>query len=253
MVKYARVKTVSGPCYGLVEGKRINLLDGDPFGPYRLKGISLPLEEVEFLPPVEPGKIIAIGLNYADHALEKNRPLPEEPLMFLVSPTAVIAHGREIVLPSTGHLIEYEGELAVVIKKTTRAVSEQEALNCVLGYTCANDVSDRDLQKKDGQFTRAKSFHTFKPLGPFLVTGLDPDNLAIRLAVNGETRQNSSTRHMIFNVARLIHAISMVMTLLPGDVILTGTPAGVGPLRPGNTVAVEIEGIGTLCNRVTSI
>jgi len=214
--------------------------------------------EVELLAPCQPTKVVAIGLNYRAHAAEHGLDLPAEPLFFLKPASAVIGPGAAIVYP--GHLsqwVDHEAELAVVIGRRAHRASREEAPTFVLGYTCANDVTARDLQRRDGQWTRSKGFDTFCPLGPWIVPrpdpaepGLDPVDLQIRCWVNGQLRQDGRTADMVFSVAELIAHVSAVMTLEPGDVILTGTPAGVGPLVPGDRVAVEIEGIGTLENSV---
>lgn len=211
---------------------------------------QFPMQEAIVLPPVIPTKIIAIGLNYRAHALEMQKPLPEEPLMFLKPVTAVIASGEAIVLPRQSQRVDFEGELAVVLGRRCRNVTPEEAPDYILGYTCMNDVTARDLQKKDVQYTRAKGFDTFAPVGPFLVTEIDPSNLRIQTFVNGEMRQDSNTADMIFSVPQLISFVSSVMTLLPGDIISTGTPAGVGPVQPGDLVEVQIQNIGRLRNTV---
>jgi 2-keto-4-pentenoate hydratase/2-oxohepta-3-ene-1,7-dioic acid hydratase in catechol pathway len=197
-----------------------------------------------------PNKIIGIGVNYRAHAIEMGKGLPEEPLMFLKPRTAMISDGGSIERPAGYERVDYEGELGVVIGARTRGVSRDRALEAVLGFVCINDVTVRDLQKRDGQWTRAKGFDTFCPIGPRIVAGLDPSNLRITTRVNGEVRQDSSTSDLIFDVPALIAFTSAHMTLEPGDVISTGTPSGVGNLTPGDTVSVEIEGIGVLTNRV---
>lgn len=247
IVRYRLGETVS---WGIVEGSDIRRIEGSIFGPYEVTEERCPLEQAQLLAPLAPGKLIAIGLNYRKHAEEVNKPLPQEPMLFLVSPTAVIGPGEPIRLRYPEHRTEHEGELAIVIGKRADCVSADDALDCVLGYTCCNDISDRALQKKDGQFTRAKSFATYKPLGPAIATAIDPHRAPIRVLVNGEIRQNSNTSDMIFNAAELIAFVSRVMTLEPGDVILTGTPSGVSPLQAGDTVEVRIEGIGSLSNTV---
>jgi 2-keto-4-pentenoate hydratase/2-oxohepta-3-ene-1,7-dioic acid hydratase in catechol pathway len=204
------------------------------------------LAEAELLAPVVPGKIVGVGLNYRDHAAEMKKSLPDEPLLFLKPPSAVIGPGERILLPPESSRVEFEGELAVVIGSISRRVSPGEARRSILGYTCGIDVTARDLQAKDVQYTRAKGFDTFAPLGPWIETGADPEDLTIETYVNGERRQASSTRELIFSVETLVSFVSNVMTLLPGDVILTGTPAGVGELRPGDVVEVRIGGVGEL-------
>lgn len=227
----------------------IRLVEGDVFDQYEL-GAAVPIEPADLLPPVRPTKVVAIGLNYRDHAAEMNKPLPAEPLMFMKPSTAVIGPGEAIRIQSWAGEIHHEAELAVVIGKRTSHVAADAAMDHVLGLACGNDVTARDLQKKDVQYTRAKGFDTFAPLGPCVALGLDPSNLKVEGLVNGAVRQSSSTRELIHPVPKLIEFVSRVMTLLPGDVILTGTPSGVGPLNPGDTVTVRIEGIGELTNTV---
>lgn len=197
-----------------------------------------------------PSKIIGIGVNYRAHAVEMGKPLPDEPLMFLMPRSALLPEGFPIERPTEYERVDYEGELGIVIGRRARRVSAENALDFVLGYTCINDVTVRDLQKKDGQWTRAKGFDTFCPLGPAIVSGLDPSNLRLVTRVNGQVRQDSSTSDMIFDVPALIAFVSAHMTLEVGDVISTGTPSGVGNLEPGDVVEVEIEGVGVLRNPV---
>lgn len=207
--------------------------------------------EYQLLPPCKPSKIIAVGLNYTDHAEEFGKPVPDEPIIFLKPPSAVIGPDEEIIYPSQASRVDYEAELAVVISKPCRGVSPDEAPDYILGFTCGNDVTERVFQKKDGQWTRAKGFDTFCPLGPVVETSLNPyEGLTITSRVNGQTRQLSSTANMIWGVNELVSFISSIMTLRTGDVILTGTPAGVGELNPGDTVEIEISGIGVLSNPV---
>jgi 2-keto-4-pentenoate hydratase/2-oxohepta-3-ene-1,7-dioic acid hydratase in catechol pathway len=201
---------------------------------------------------LKPSKIIAIGLNYYDHARELKMPVPDHPIMFIKPTSAVIKNGQSIVYPRQSKNVHYEGELAIVIGKKARNISKASAVKHIKGYTCANDVTARDIQNIDGQWTRAKSFDTFCPLGPRIVKDIDPMNLNIQTRVNSKAMQNSNTKNMIFDVYELVSFVSSVMTLLPGDVIITGTPPGVGPLSDGDTVEVEIEGIGTLKNNVIS-
>lgn len=203
------------------------------------------------LPPVLPGKIVAVGLNYRDHAQEMGIEIPKEPILFMKPSTSVIGHLDAIRYPAQASRVDYEAELAVVIGKECRDVKAANAREYILGYTCFNDVTARDLQAKDGQWTRAKSFDTFAPIGPWIVTNLeDPHNLTVRAYLNGELKQSSNTANLIFNVYELIEFISHVMTLNPGDVIATGTPSGIGPMNIGDEVAIEIQGIGILENKV---
>lgn len=210
---------------------------------------SLP-PSATLLPPVVPGKIVCIGRNYSDHAKELGSELPQEPLIFLKPSSAVIGPEETIVRPPQSQRVDFEGELALIVGKPSRNVAAADWRDFILGFTCANDVTARDLQKKDVQFTRGKGFDTFLPLGPCMATNLDPSALRITTRVNGETRQDGNTSQMIFSCGRIVEFISSVMTLHPGDVILTGTPAGVGALEGGDVVEVEIEGIGTLRNVV---
>lgn len=238
------------PRYGWVYGDRVGALDGSPFGEYRRMEAELPLSSVRLLAPVQPGKIICMGRNYAEHAREHGADIPEIPLIFLKPPSTVIGFGDRIYLPPQSQRVEHEAELAVVIGKRGRWIAAENALDYVLGYTIANDVTARDLQWRDGQWMRSKGFDTFCPLGPWIETDLDPADVLISCRVNGEMRQMVSTREMIFPVPQVIAFIASVMTLEPGDVILTGTPAGVGPLLPGDKVVVSVEGIGELHNSV---
>src|SRR6266581_7245796 len=207
-------------------------------------------DDVVLLPPAVPSKIVAVGRNYAEHAKELGNEAPPEPIIFLKPPTSLLRPGGTIERPPQSQRVDYEGELAIVIARSARNVKRDSWRDFVLGFTCANDVTARDLQKKDVQFTRGKGFDTFCPLGPCIETDLDPADLALTTRVNGAVKQNGRTSMMIFSCATIIEFITSVMTLEPGDVILTGTPAGVGPLQSGDTVEVEIEGIGTLRNHV---
>jgi len=250
LLRFARQGRIG---YGTLEDKLVHPTWSLPFIGIVKTGESFPLEEVTLLAPCEPTKIIALGLNYRDHAAEFGRQVPDEPLIFLKPSTSVIGPDADIVYPKMSRRVDYEAELAVVIGEPARRLTEEVALDYVLGYTCFNDVTARDLQKKDGLFTRAKGFDTFAALGPWIETEIaDPDNLTVEAYLNGERKQHSSTGNMVFGVRRLISFISRIMTLLPGDVIATGTPAGVGPMRPGDVVQVRVEGIGTLSNRVVS-
>ncbi|MDP3066936.1 MAG: fumarylacetoacetate hydrolase family protein, partial [Methanobacteriaceae archaeon] len=201
-------------------------------------------------PPVQPSKVVCVGLNYRDHAEELNMEIPDEPILFLKPHTAVIGHGASIIYPPQSHQVDYEAELAVVVGKDAHKISKENAFDYIAGYTILNDVTARDLQRKDGQWTRAKSFDTFCPIGPWIETDLDPGNQNISLLLNGQLKQKSNTRNMIFSVEELVSFISNIMTLKPGDVIATGTPPGVGSMQVGDMVEVEVEGIGVLKNRV---
>ncbi|MDH7479390.1 MAG: fumarylacetoacetate hydrolase family protein [Syntrophomonadaceae bacterium] len=250
-MRYARFVYKQQIKYGVVEGSEVVPMEGSPFQEYRLTRERLDLERVKLLPPCQPTKVVCVGLNYADHAREfGDRPLPKEPVLFIKPPSAVIAAGEPIVYPQVSQQVDPEAELAVIIKEKARRVTVREAGQKILGYTCGNDVTARDLQRRDGQWTRSKSFDSFCPLGPWIVDRIDSGGVGIQLLVNGEIRQNSNTSHMIFPVDYLVSYISQVMTLLPGDVIMTGTPSGVGPINPGDNILIRIDGIGELYNPV---
>lgn len=256
-----RYQDEGGPQWGLVEEGIVYALSGDPFSRVALEAPALhptlerstpigTVGEVSLLAPFAGTKVLAIGRNYAAHAAEHGSTVPDEPLVFLKPTSSVIGPGVPIEILPEMQLVEHEAELAVVIGQRGRFIREEEALRYVFGYTCANDVSERVYQRKDGQWTRAKGFDTFCPLGPWIQTALDPADVRVQCRVNGGLRQDARTRDMVYNVPRLIAHISRIMTLEAGDVILTGTPEGVGPLHPGDTVEVEIEGIGVLANPV---
>ena len=212
---------------------------------------TAPIGECQILPPTTPSKIVCVGLNYKDHALERNKPVPKEPLLFLKPPSALLAPGMGISMPPQSNRVDPEGELAVVIgQPASKIASPAEASKYILGYSCFNDVTARDLQDKDVQYTRAKGFDTFAPYGPCIAIGLDPSDLAITTTVNGEIRQSSRTSQLIFSPAHLVWYVSHIMTLMPGDVISTGTPSGIAPVKSGDVIEIEIESIGTLKNTV---
>jgi len=240
--------------YGLAdpESGKVREIAGDPFDLIEATGVVHRLDEVRLLAPAAPGKIVAVGLNYRDHAREMGKVIPAEPLLFLKAPSALIGPGGEIVYPQQSRRVDHEAELAVVIGRTARNVKAKNAAAFILGYTAINDVTARDLQVKDVQYTRAKGFDTFAPLGPWIATDFDPAEASVRCLVNGELRQDGNTREMGASVFRLVEFISSVMTLFPGDVIATGTPPGVGSLQVGDVVTVEVGGIGALTNRVVS-
>jgi 2-keto-4-pentenoate hydratase/2-oxohepta-3-ene-1,7-dioic acid hydratase in catechol pathway len=250
-IRYQRGAEIS---YGLQEEDGIvKQIDGNIFSAFRVTSETIPHDDIRVLPPVLPGKIIAVGHNYKDHIKEMGAEVPDEPVIFMKPSTSVIGDEDTIVYPPSSERVDYEAELAVVIKDIVKDVSVTSALDHILGYTCMNDVTARDLQRKDGQWTRGKGFDTFAPLGPCIVTDIDTvKGLDIQLLHNGIMKQNSNTANLLFDVPHLISFISGVMTLLPGDVISTGTPSGIGPMQPGDTVSVRIEGIGTLTNRVVS-
>lgn len=243
-MRLARFRVDGDMFMGRIEGDTLYQVGGKPF-PREYK-----LDEVRLLSPSIPSKIVAVGLNYLDHAKEVRLPVPDEPLLFIKPSSSVIGPGDAILLPPESKRVDYEAELAIVIGKTAKDVSAQQARDCILGYTCLNDVTARDLQGKDKQWTRAKSFDTFCPIGPWIETEIDPGSLRIELFLNGELKQQSRTSNLIFDPAQLVEFISGVMTLFPGDVIATGTTSGIGPMRAGDEVEVRIEGIGSLVNRV---
>ena len=240
------------PVYGVLEGTQVALFRGLPWGDPEFVGVAVELDELKVLAPTIPSKIICVGKNYAVHAAEMNSSVPDEPVIFLKPNTTVIADEDSIVLPDQSNDVHYEAELAVVIGAVAKDVPVERAGEVIFGYTCANDVTARDLQAKDKQWTRAKSFDTFCPLGPWIETELDPSTLNISCEVNDEVKQSSNTKEMIRGVHEMVSWISKVMTLIPGDVILTGTPAGVGPIVAGDSVSVTIQGIGTLTNPVVA-
>jgi len=250
-----RYPSNAGPAYGLIENHIVYTLEGDVFGSFD-KGREVgSLQDVKLLAPVMPSKIVALGRNYAEHAREHGADVPQEPLLFLKASSAVIAPDEPIVLTPLSEQVEHESELVLVIGKRARNVPEEKAWEYVLGVTCGNDVTARDLQTRDGQWARSKSFDTFCPLGPWIVTHLEPEDvgdLGVTCRVNGAMKQMASTRDLLFGPAKLIAYITAAMTLLPGDIIMTGTPAGVGPLKAGDVVEVEVEGIGVLRNPVVA-
>jgi 2-keto-4-pentenoate hydratase/2-oxohepta-3-ene-1,7-dioic acid hydratase in catechol pathway len=243
--------------YGVIEGDIIRSLRGSPFASFAgsgsspmLDGNSYQLTEVRLLPPCLPSKIVGLGLNYRSHAEETKLSVPAVPLIFIKPSTAVIGPGDEIVLPRFSRRVDYEGELGVVLGKKAKNVPKDKARDYLLGYTCVNDVSERYAQREDGQWTRAKSYDTFAPIGPWIETEIEPDNLKIETYLNSELRQSAYTTDLIFGVYDLISFISGIMTLLPGDIIATGTPSGIGPMNAGDVVEVKIDKIGILRNFV---
>ena len=239
------------PSYGLIEGEIIQGISGPPWREWSREEASLSMREARLLAPVEPSKIVCVGRNYAAHASEMGGSVPKEPMIFLKTPSSIVGTEEPIVLTRYSSHVDHEAELAVVMGKRCAHLGDlDDALSYVLGYTCLNDVSARDLQKSDVQFTRAKGFDTFCPVGPHIETQLDPLNALVEARVNGAVRQSGSTSQMVYPVDFLIRWISRMMTLVPGDVIATGTPAGVGPLTAGDTVEVSVVGIGVLLNPV---
>jgi 2-keto-4-pentenoate hydratase/2-oxohepta-3-ene-1,7-dioic acid hydratase in catechol pathway len=244
--------TVSGHNhYGVLTANMVQQLNAAPFGPLKPQDLFYELDEIRLLSPCKPSKIVAIGINYCSHASEFKHELPDSPLMFLKPATAVIGPEDNIVYPSLSKQVDFEGELGIVIRKKAHAINPTDAFNYILGYTCFNDVTARDLQKKDGQWTRAKGFDTFAAIGPWIETELDTANLKLETRLNGVIKQSGTTADLIFPVAQLVSAVSQVMTLLPGDLIASGTPSGVGPMQPGDTVEIQIDGIGSLINHVS--
>jgi 2-keto-4-pentenoate hydratase/2-oxohepta-3-ene-1,7-dioic acid hydratase in catechol pathway len=242
------------PQYGIIEDEFIRpLIDADAFGsrPRARAGDKIPFAEARLLSPVTPSKIVCVGRNYREHAAELGNKMPDEPLLFLKAPSAIIASGEDIKLPPESRQVEHEGELGVVIGRAASHLREDEDTHAyILGYTCVNDVTARDLQRKDVQFTRGKSFDTFCPVGPFIVTDINPLDVSVETRVNGLVKQHGRTSQMAFSVPFLVRYISRMMTLNPGDLIATGTPAGVSKLSDGDVVEVEVEGIGVLSNPV---
>lgn len=259
-MRIVRVAVDGELCFGVLEGvsaeneateaSLVVLINGHPFGDLVPEGRIIPLADTRLVAPVLPSKIVAVGKNYADHAKEMGGEPPLSPLIFLKPSTSIIGPGEAIALPWQSEKVEHESELAVVIGRLCSDVPAERAHEVILGYTCANDVTARDLQHSDGQWSRAKGFDTFCPIGPWIETDLDIDDALITCTVNGVLRQSGSTSGMVHDVAALIAYISSVMTLIPGDLILTGTPAGVGPIAAGDTVNIAIEGIGSLTNSV---
>ena len=249
-MKIVRYQDGSLVKYGVIEKETIREMEGDPFSHFHLTSKVKKVGEAKLLSPCLPSKIVALGLNYRDHAEEVKLPIPDKPLLFIKPSTSVIGPGEAILYPKMSKRVDYEAELAVVIGKVAKNVSEERAADYILGYTCLNDVTARDLQPKDGQWTLSKGFDTFSPIGPWIVTDMDPYQLEISSYLNGGRRQHSNTKNLIFGPHQLVSFISWAMTLLPGDVIATGTPSGIGPMAIGDQIDVVIEGIGTLSNHV---
>ena len=248
-----RIEYQGQPRYAVEQDGRWRLVEGDVFGDSS-PGAEIPSTGHRLLAPVSPSKIVCVGLNYKDHAAEQNKPLPPEPLIFIKPSTAVIGPGDAIVLPPGAGRVDHEAEAGIVVGRRATRVSAGDAHRYILGITCVNDVTARELQNKGAGYTRAKGFDTFAPIGPCIAQGLDysrAEGLRVEGLVNGATRQNSSTRELIFTIPTVIEFISNIMTLLPGDVIATGTPSGIGPLKAGDTVTVRVEGVGELTNPVT--
>lgn len=251
LISNASAAQPASPLYGLLEGDLIREISGPPWTSWSQVARTWRIDDVRLLAPVEPGKIVCVGRNYAAHAAEFGNEVPKEPLIFLKPPSAVIASGEPIILTPQSQRVEHEGELALIVGRRCSHLQESDdALAYLLGYSCLNDVTARDLQKSDVQFTRAKGFDTFCPVGPHIETALDPSDILVETRVNGALRQSGRTSLMVYPVAFLVRWISNVMTLYPGDVIATGTPAGVGPLVAGDIVEVSVDGVGVLRNPV---
>jgi len=249
-MKLARFQVQGRTACGIMDGEEVTELEGDFFGVLKTLPIRHAGAGLRLLAPCSPSKVVAVGLNYRDHAREMGLTVPETPIIFLKPATSVIGPGDSILYPGMSSQVDYEAELGIVIKDRVKGLRPEEARRHILGYTCANDVTARDLQKKDDQWTRAKSFDTFCPIGPWIETELDPDDLLVESFLNGARRQSSRTSQFIFKADHLVSFISQVMTLYPGDLIITGTPAGIGPMEPGDETEVRIEGIGSLKNVV---
>lgn len=252
-MKIVRIKAGDDITYGVADTEGVLVYNGSPFVAWEPTETVVPWTNVKLLAPVIPTKVLCVGRNYEDHAAEFGGQVPDEPLIFMKPATSVIGQNDAVVFPAVASEVHHEAELAAVISRPARNVKAEDASRYVFGYTAANDVTARDLQRRDGQWTRAKGFDTFCPLGPAIETELDPlERLAVICKVNGEVRQAGFTSDMVFGVAELIEYITAFMTLLPGDVVLSGTPSGVGKVEPGDVMEVEIDGIGTLVNRVVA-
>ena len=251
-MRIARFSHEGEVAFAVLEDDTLAEIAAHPFGPITFTGRRVPLADVRLLAPVLPSKVVAIGRNYAEHASEMGGDVPEQPLIFLKPSTAVVGAGDSIGYPPSSQRVDYEGELAVVIGRLCRDVPESRAAEVVFGYTCGNDVTARDQQRADGQWSRAKGYDTFCPLGPWIETDLDVSDLRVTTTLNGAVKQDGRTAQIVHKIPSLIAHITACMTLLPGDVILTGTPAGVGPMQVGDEVGVEVEGIGRLVNRVVA-
>ena len=252
-MRIVRVHDKGKPQWGVIKNEAVCLLEEMPFKKIKYSGRMIALKKARLIAPVIPSKIIMVGLNYKDHAKELGMRIPREPVIFLKPPTSIAGPGQEIIYPEMVKRLDYEAELALVIKKEACNIKENKVREYILGYTCCNDITARDIQKKDGQWTRAKSFNTFCPLGPHIETDIDLEDIVVRSYLNGKLKQNSSISNFIFPINYLVSFISRIMTLLPGDVISTGTPKGVGKMKTGDIIEIEISGIGRLKNQVVSM
>ena len=249
-MRLVRFLAKGSPAYGILNDNEVIELGEDGYASLSSRRAVYSAAEVRLLAPCVPTKVVAIGLNYRDHASELGLAVPETPILFLKPPTAVIGPDDDIRFPAMSRQVDYEGELGIVVKDRVSRITPAQARQHILGYTCANDVTARDLQKQDGQWTWAKGFDTFCPVGPWIETDLDPNDLQVETWLNGERRQSSRTSQFVFGIDHLVSFISQVMTLEPGDLIITGTPSGIGPMQRGDSVEVRIEGIGSLVNTV---
>ena len=250
-MKFARFEYEDTIAFGMVRGEEIIVLHGTPFDSHEETGICHSLDEVKLLPPVIPTKIVCIGMNYRGHIEEIGATTPEVPMFFLKPPSSLIGHEQDIIIPRGAERVDYEGELAVIIKEKMKDVPEDEALNHVLGYSCFNDVTERNMVGNNPfLLSLSKGIDTFGPCGPYVVTDLDPNRLMLRTFLNGELKQQDNTENCVFSIQQVLSYISRYITLLPGDIVTTGTPKGIDPMQPGDTVEVEIEGIGILRNSV---
>src|SRR5262245_37372831 len=252
MLRLYKIQHQGTPRYAAEREGQWRLVEGDPFGKFK-ETTEIDKNGVKLLAPVQPSKIVCVGLNYKDHALEQNKPLPAEPLIFIKPSTSVIGPGEPIQAPSWAGRIDHEAELGIVIGRTSKNVKANKASEHIAGLIAVNDVTARDLQNRESQYTRCKGFDTFAPIGPCIAVGLEGRDLQVQAFVNGHVRQNSRTRELIFTIPELVEFISGVMTLLPGDIISTGTPSGIGPIRPGDNVTIHVEGVGALSNPVVAV
>jgi 2-keto-4-pentenoate hydratase/2-oxohepta-3-ene-1,7-dioic acid hydratase in catechol pathway len=251
-LKIVRYTDGGSPAWGVLENQKVRAATGEPFVDLAAGEVVGSLDEVRLLAPVAPTKVICVGRNYKEHAAEFGNPVPTEPLLFLKPPSSIVGPGDDVIYPDLSQRVDHEGELIVVIGSMAERVSRADAMSVVGGYTCGNDVTARDIQKSDGQWTRGKGFHTFCPLGPWVETDYDPSDVRVAATVNGDIRQDGRTRDMIFDIPFLIEYISRFTRLEVGDVIMTGTPEGVGPVEVGDTMTVEVEGLGALGNPVVA-
>ena len=248
IIRFSFGKKIS---YGILEKETVKVMTGNPFKDIKYSGTKYKLSDIRLLAPCVPSKVVCLGLNYRSHADEFKLEYPKIPILFLKPATSVVGPEEKIIYPEMSHRVDYEAEMGIVMKKKASHVSPQDAMDYILGYTCFNDVSARDLQKPDGQWTLCKGFDTFAPIGPCIETEADPSNMPLAAYLNGELKQNGNTADLIFPVNEIVSFVSRAMTLLPGDVIATGTPSGIGPMNPGDTIEIKIDPIGILRNYVS--